>query len=141
MAKAVLINLESAAAEQICHALAIDGYEVEHHQLSVVTRDLWDADIVFAGGEPAQYMPLLRQVREVHPTSPFVVVAKTLETSAWLDALEAGATDYYAIPIETRQIRWLMESALPQHADHGDSRRSRDPVLPAPSPLPHGGNR
>jgi DNA-binding response OmpR family regulator len=45
---------------------------------------------------------------------PFVVVTRIPETREWLDALEAGATDYCSAPIETRQLRWLMESALPR---------------------------
>jgi len=112
MAKVVLIELESAADGQICRALAIDRHRVKHHWHSVVTRELLDADIVFAGGEPARYMSLLKRVREVHPTLPFVVVTRVPETRVWLDALEAGATDYCATPIERRQLRWLIESAL-----------------------------
>jgi DNA-binding response OmpR family regulator len=113
MAKVVLIEVETAAAGQICRALAADGHQVERRQQSVVTQELLDADIVFAGGEPAQYLLLLKRVREVRPTLPFVVVTRMPETSAWLNALEAGATDCCAAPIETRQLRWLVESALP----------------------------
>jgi len=43
-----------------------------------------------------------------------VVVTRVPETREWLDALEAGATDYCSSPFETRQINWLMESALPK---------------------------
>ena len=68
--------------------------------------------MVFAGGEPARYLSLLRRVREDRPALPFVVVTQIGETKEWLDALEAGATDYCSVPIGTRQIHWLMESAL-----------------------------
>jgi DNA-binding NtrC family response regulator len=112
MARIVLIGLEQAAAGQLCSALAVDSHEVEHHQ-SVAIRNLQDADIVFVGGEPGHYMPLLMQVRETMPALPFVVVTRVPETSAWLDALEAGATDYCSTPIEKRHVQWLMESALP----------------------------
>jgi len=112
MAKIVLIGLEQAAAGQICRALAVERHKVEQHAQDLPIRGLRDADMVFAGGEPACYLPLLRRVREAHPTLPFVVVARIAETKEWLDALEAGATDYCSAPIETRQIHWLMESAL-----------------------------
>jgi DNA-binding response OmpR family regulator len=115
MAKILLIGLEPAAAGQICRALAVDSHQIEQIEpqiQNVALRDLRDADIVFAGGEPACYMPLLRRVRESRPTLPFVVVTRIPETREWLDALEAGATDYCAAPIETRQLQWLMESAL-----------------------------
>jgi len=114
MARIVLIGLEQVAAGQLCSALAVDSHEVEHRPQSVAIQDIEDADIVFAGGEPGHYMPLLMQVREMMPTLPFVVVTRIPETSAWLDALEAGATDYCSTPIEKRHVQWLMESALPR---------------------------
>jgi DNA-binding NtrC family response regulator len=116
MAKIVLIGIEEAAAGQICRALAVEQHQVEQHQQDLSIRDLRDADMVFAGGEPACYLSLLKRVREVQPTLPFVVVTRVAETKAWLDALEAGATDYCSVPIETRQIHWLMESAMPRRA-------------------------
>lgn len=77
-------------------------------------RELLDADIVFAGGEPGYYMTLLKRVREVRPTMPFVVVTRMPETTEWLDALEAGATDYCSAPLDMRQLHWLMETAVPR---------------------------
>jgi DNA-binding NtrC family response regulator len=116
MAKIVLIGLEQGAVGQICSALALDSHQIENQPQDVVLPALGDADIVFAGGEPGCYVPLLRRVREVRPTLPFVVVTRIPETREWLDALEAGATDYCASPIETRQLHWLLESALPSFA-------------------------
>lgn len=113
VAKIVLIGLEQTAAEQICRALAVDSHQLQQPQAALM-QELLDADIVFACGEPARYMSLLRHVREARPTLPFVVVARIPETKEWLDALEAGATDYCSEPIKTRQLRWLMESALPR---------------------------
>jgi DNA-binding NtrC family response regulator len=57
-------------------------------------------------------MSLLRLIREERPSLPFVVVTRIAETEEWLNALEAGATDYCSAPIDTRQLHWLMESAL-----------------------------
>jgi DNA-binding response OmpR family regulator len=113
MAKIVLIGLEQAADMQICGALAVDNHQIEHQLQDVAVRKLLDADIVFAGGEPRYYMSLLRRVREAWPKLPFIVVTRIPETMEWIDALEAGATDYCSVPIETRQLHWLMESALP----------------------------
>ena len=114
MAKVFLIGLEQAAAGQICRALAVDSHQIEHQTQNVVARELLDADIVFAGGEPTAYMSLLRRVREARPSLPFVVVTRMPETREWLDALEAGATDYCSAPIDPRQLHWLMEAALPK---------------------------
>jgi len=114
MAKVFLIGLEQATASQIGRALAVERHQIEHKPKNVPVADLLDADIVFAGGDGKQYMPLLRGLREARPALPFVVVTRIPETSDWLDALEAGATDYCSAPFEARQLNWLMESALPR---------------------------
>ena len=113
MAKVVLIGLDQAAAGQIRLALALENHQIDQQPESVLVQELQNADIVFAGGEPAFYMSLLRRARESRPGLPFIVVTPSPETTEWLDALEAGATDYCSVPIEIRQLHWLMESALP----------------------------
>jgi DNA-binding NtrC family response regulator len=114
MAKVVLVGLEKAAAGQISRALAAGSHQIDDQGENVVARELQDADIVFAGGEPQVYMSLLKRVRQSRPSLPFVVVTRMPETREWLDALEAGATDYCAAPIDSRQLHWLMETALPK---------------------------
>jgi len=114
MAKVVFVGVEQASAVQIARALAVERHQLEQKSKDAVVLDILDADIIFAGGEPEQYLSLLRKVREVLPTLPFVVVTRVPETTEWLDALEAGATDYCSSPFENRQINWLMESALPK---------------------------
>lgn len=115
MASVLLIGLEQATAAQISRALAVERHRVEQKSQNIGLREMMDADIVFAGGEPSQYLSLLRRVRDERPGLPFVVVTRLPETKEWLDALEAGATDYCSSPFESRQIHWLMESALPKH--------------------------
>ena len=115
MARVFLIGLEPATATQLSRALAVERHHIEHKPRTVGVEDLLDADIVFAGGDGKDYLALLRGLRESRPTLPFVVVTRIPETSDWLDALEAGATDYCSAPFEARQINWLMESALPRH--------------------------
>lgn len=114
MAKIILVGLEQSVAGQLSRALALGSHQVEQQPQNVVMQELMDADIVFAGGEPVYYMSLLKRVRKVRPALPFVVVTLISETKEWLDALEAGATDYCSAPIEMRQLHWLMESALPR---------------------------
>lgn len=114
MAKVVFVGVEHALAVPIAKALAVERHQLEHKPQNAVVPDVLEADIVFAGGEPKHYLPLLRKIREFRPTLPFVVVTRVPETNEWLDALEAGATDYCSAPFESRQIHWLMESALPR---------------------------
>jgi len=114
VANVFLIGLEQATAAQISRALVVERHKIEQKSNDIGPRDLMDVDIVFAGGEPSQYLPLLRRVRDERPSLPFIVVTQIPETSEWLDALEAGATDYCSSPFESRQIHWLMEAALPK---------------------------
>jgi DNA-binding response OmpR family regulator len=113
MARVVLVGLEQLAAGQIGKALEVELHQIEQKPHDAVVQDLVDADIVFAGGEPSYYLSLLRLLRAARPSLPFVVVTRMPETTAWLDALEAGATDYCSAPFESRQLHWVMESALP----------------------------
>jgi DNA-binding response OmpR family regulator len=114
MAKVILFGLESAAAHQIERVLQNENHWVLSKSLDASDAEILDADIVFATGDGKQYVSLLKRVRETNPALPFVVVTRLPETSDWLDALEAGATDYCSAPFEPHQLRWLMESALPR---------------------------
>jgi len=112
MAKVYLAGIEASVASRLQLALEIEKHQIEHRPCSAPVGDFLDADIVFAGGDGKQYLTLLRDVRRARPALPFIVVARVPETSEWLDALEAGATDYCAAPLELRQISWLMEPVL-----------------------------
>jgi DNA-binding response OmpR family regulator len=112
MAKVFLTCIDESVAHGIQRALAIEKHQVEHRSCDAPVDDFLDADIVFAGGDGKQYLALLRSIRQAKPALPFIVVARIPETSDWLDALEAGATDYCSAPLELRQISWLMETAL-----------------------------
>jgi hypothetical protein len=51
-------------------------------------------------------------VRDKRPELPVVVVSRIPEVRGWLDALEAGASDYCGAPFETIQVQWVLESSL-----------------------------
>ena len=42
------------------------------------------------------------------------MVSRFPEVSEWLDAMDAGASDYCASPFEPAQVRWILESNLPR---------------------------
>ena len=111
MAKVILIGLDQATAIQIGYALATENHDITVISDSIPAHEILDADIVFVGNK---LIHLLRKVRNVRPDLPLVVVARIPETEEWLDALEAGATDYCAAPFEPKQFRWLLENALPR---------------------------
>jgi DNA-binding response OmpR family regulator len=117
MANIITIGLDPSSADQLASALSFSGHQILHKSKNTVAEDLAHADIVFANGEGRQYLALLRTLRDADPGLPFVVVTRIPETSDWLDALEAGATDYCSSPFDARQMNWLMESALPAHRE------------------------
>jgi DNA-binding response OmpR family regulator len=43
---------------------------------------------------------------------PVVVTSRLPEVTDWLDALEAGASDYCAAPFDARQIDWIIASNM-----------------------------
>lgn len=125
MSNIYLVGLERAVADQISRVLSIERHTVRERSHNVSVREFADAGMIFAGGEPALYLSLLRRIRRERPALPVVVVSQVNGTMAWLDALEAGASDYCFLPIQRRQIQWLMESMIPTHAPIPDSRFSR----------------
>jgi len=127
MPNVYLIGLERAVADQISRVVSIERHTVRERPYSVSVGELADAGMIFAGGEPAMYLPLLRRVRKELPAQPFIVVSQANGTMAWLEALEAGATDYCFLPVQRRQIQWLMESIVPTHAPISEFRFSRAP--------------
>jgi len=108
MARVVLCGLDTRSAGQLEGLLVFDVHRVRRWHYLVPVADFLNADIVFAGGLPGQYLPLLRSLRRINRTLPVIVVAAIPETAAWLDALEAGATDYCVPPFDMRQVRCLM---------------------------------
>jgi len=112
MSSILITGVQIRTASQLASLLGADGHEIRRKNRNVSIRDVLDADIVFAGGEPELYLPLLRQVRAVDRTLPFIVVARCPETPEWLDAIEAGATDYCTVPLHLKQVRSLMTTDI-----------------------------
>jgi DNA-binding response OmpR family regulator len=108
MARVVLSGLDIRSASQLAGLLEFDGHRVRKQHYLVPLAEFLKADIVFVGGVARQYLPLLRRLRGINRTLPIIVVTPVPETAEWLDALEAGATDYCVPPLDMRQVRSLV---------------------------------
>lgn len=114
---AVLYNLEGGIEESLTATLVRLGATV--HRLSgghspaqcIAVAERSGAEVIFCGDDPIRYRQVLEAAAREGSRAAVVVIARLPETNAWLDALEAGAFDYCAAPLETVQIRWLVESA------------------------------
>lgn len=67
-------------------------------------------DVVFCGSARVSRETALRAVAISRPWTPVIVASRQPETSEWLDALEAGASDYCSAPFESHQIEWILDS-------------------------------
>lgn len=74
------------------------------------------ADLVFCSSNRERYLALLEAIGRQKPELPVVVVSRTPEVSEWLDAIEAGASDYCAAPFESSHIQWILDSTLKHHS-------------------------
>jgi DNA-binding response OmpR family regulator len=108
MAKVVFCGLDIRSASQLSGLLAFDGHRVRRLHHLVPLAEFLVADIVFVGGPEEQYLPLLRQLRALNRSLPVIVVPPVPDTAEWLNALEAGATDYCVPPFDVRRVRSLL---------------------------------
>ena len=85
----------------------------EGHRVTVQDPDHLDsADVVFCSGDCAGYTLLLARIRRLWPGLPIVVVTLLPDSEKWLDALDAGASDYCSAPFDRIQVRWILSAVL-----------------------------
>jgi len=106
MAKILLFGLDRSVEDELNPVLTQLGQTVQTGTPSSGVLEHTDANVVFADGAT------LSAVRGTRPELPVVVVSRIPEVSGWLDALEAGASDYCGAPFEAVQVRWVLESSL-----------------------------
>jgi len=106
MARIVLVGLDHTLEEDLTGVLVQLGQSVQTAALGSGALDCSDANLIFAASGD------LAAVRRSCPDVPVVVVSRLPEVSAWLDALEQGATDYCGAPFERKQVGWVLNSSL-----------------------------
>jgi DNA-binding NtrC family response regulator len=114
-AKFILQELDESLASQLRKAASEPGvafYIAESTSECLVLVERLHADGVFCNSEPREYLTLLSEIKRRGLRLPVVVVSRIPEVSEWLDAVEAGATDYCAAPFEHQHMSWLIQSAL-----------------------------
>ena len=117
MASVALLGFPHDLACQLALALAAGSHVVHHRQ---DTRGLRHdaASVVFICGDGPAFREILSAVKKRDPGMPVVVATRMPDSKQWLDALEAGASDYCGAPFEAVQLRWIMDSVLGAHARH-----------------------
>ncbi len=111
----VLFGLEGPLGSELESVLIQQSQEVylqpfRSPKECLSTIDRLEIDLVFISSDRDRYLALLEAVGRQKPDLPVVVVSRTPEVSEWLDAIEAGASDYCAAPFETSHIQWILDS-------------------------------
>ena len=112
MSKVLLLGLEGSLSNELNPVLEKLGQTVQIEPSTAGVLERTDANVVFADGG------CLHAVRDQRPELPVVVVSRLPEVRGWLDALEAGASDYCGAPFEPAQVRWVLDSSLRTGAGH-----------------------
>jgi len=89
-----------------------DGHEICIEKENAAIKLIRGSSAVFVGGGAESYLPVVRRLRALDAHLCVVVIARNADTQDWLDAIEAGATDYWPAPFEPSQVRTLIAPAV-----------------------------
>ncbi len=112
MANILLIGFDRVTTEHLGRLVVQELHKFEVRSLDLANIPITGFDVILASGDDKNCLKLLAAFRAQNSNVPFIVVNRLPETARWLEALEAGATDYWAAPFERVQLRWLLDSAL-----------------------------
>ncbi len=113
---ALIYALEAVLAEPLTAALVRSGATVYRLSESsgpeqcAALAERVAADVIFCGDGTLGYRSVLDAVASHSRVPAVVVVGRLGDTERWLDALEAGAFDYCAPPLDGDQLLWVLES-------------------------------
>jgi DNA-binding NtrC family response regulator len=96
--RAILAGLDPGLHQDLATALRALAIEV-------ISSERTDADLVFCG------TPAVESEHRSHPTLPLIAVSGRQDVAEWLDAMDAGATDYCAAPFELVHLDWILRSS------------------------------
>lgn len=94
-------------------ALAANGFAASPVRSA---SDLHPGAAVFLSGDMDGWLDTLRETRALYPRTFLVVVTRIPDAGKWLDALEAGADDYGSLPLDSKQMQWIVRSFMGRQA-------------------------
>jgi DNA-binding response OmpR family regulator len=107
----VVLGLEDELSSQVQSALSRSGTAVQTKPAKsaeecIHSLNADSGDVVVCGPD----LDNVKLLRQQCPSAAIIVLSRAAEVSDWLDAIEAGADDYYAAPLDGAQVRWMIES-------------------------------
>lgn len=73
-------------------------------------------DVVFCSNRTQDLVAMHLILEQTSSAAPLIVVSRHPEAGEWIDAIEAGASDYCAPPFEHGALRWLLECNIQRQA-------------------------
>ena len=110
MSRVTLLGLPEDLAHSLAKVLRAESHQVVRKRYMQDLEHGPRTEAVFVSGDDPEFCHTIASLREVRPNLSVVVVTRFPGARHWLDALDAGATDYCAAPFEREQVRWIMES-------------------------------
>lgn len=101
-----LIGFPDESGRELAATLTIQGYRV----ISQKTADELPTNVeaIFICGDVPGWLEMLCHVRAIWSRKFLAVATRLPDYEKWLDALEAGANDYFCTPLDGRQLAWLL---------------------------------
>ncbi|PWU07882.1 MAG: hypothetical protein C5B51_08860 [Terriglobia bacterium] len=113
MSRVTLLGLPDDLAQQLAQVLRAEAHQVSRRTYVQDLQRRPRTQVVFVSGDSPDFRSTIALLRGADLNLPVVVVTRMPGTSQWLDALEAGASDYCGAPFERVQVRWIMDSVAP----------------------------
>jgi DNA-binding NtrC family response regulator len=112
MSRFALLGLPEDLGHQLTRILLAESHQVSRKQYLSDLRRGPRPSAVFISSDGLEYCQTLSLLRETYPKLPVIVVSRFPDVKQWLDALDAGASDYCGAPFERVQLHWILNSVL-----------------------------
>ncbi len=112
MSSLALLDLSEDLGNQLTQVLLEESHQVSRKRSVSDLRGGPGPSAVFISSDSLEYSQTLSLLRETYPHLPVIVVSRLPDCKQWLDALDAGASDYCGAPFEPIQLHWILNSVL-----------------------------
>ena len=112
MSRFALVGLPEDLGHQLTRILLAESHQVSRNEYLSNLRRGPRLSAVFISSDSLEYSQTLSLLRETYPKLPVIVVSRFPDVKQWLDALDAGASDYCGAPFERVQLHWILNSVL-----------------------------
>ena len=116
--RTLLIDEDPDALHHYCSVLKAWGYEVRacrcyEEGMSYLGSEVFDFVIVSQGGHDFEGRCVLERAMEINRRLPVLVVARCLDITCYLEAMQLGAVDYLTEPVAVSEMERVFKNHRP----------------------------